>query len=391
MKTKSRGVSPVHSSPSQVICSAQPRSRQVQVARNRSRGFTLVELLVVIGIIALLISVLLPALAAARRAARTIQCAGNIRTILQAMTMYVTENNGWIPGGPNTSSRFLYGPGFSNTVCPNVCQIWDWQSPIATELNIPYDQGGSNAHLVARFTTLTSQQIFTCPENTYLAPQYAAPGYVGSIVLGAPTIPMISYFTAGAFLQVPSTTNPPGSPNPPSAGAELCLTSVYSSPPNYVPKITKVGETSEKIYIADGARYVRSSAGSGSSTPTYYLWWLANDGGAYSDMGAWNNLSSCWNRQNAPGNGGGSSPPLAGALDARLFGFRHGQRVNRGPADSFKFNVGFYDGHVELLGDLQGANPAYWLPSGATIPAGVASADVQAHYNMPSSGIWTSP
>src|SRR2546422_10598734 len=79
-------------------------------------GFTLVELLVVIGVIAILIGLLMPALTRARQQANSAKCMANLHVLGQMLQMYENENRGWLfPVGPPNLLGKLTTPG---TNCP---------------------------------------------------------------------------------------------------------------------------------------------------------------------------------------------------------------------------------------------------------------------------------
>jgi len=332
------------------------RSRRAVV---RASAFTLVELLVVIGIIALLISILLPALGKARAQAQTIACMANIRTILQGMRVYAAENNDSIPGSVWTTGRFLYtdpvlgtASSYNETNTPDIVSSTDWMSPIARSLKYKFDTGPSQASRMARYELLRDLGPFRCPSN-----EYEYPAWTGSPQFKPGKMP--SYNTALAFLLKHSdgSAGTPGVTRPDDNGATGG--SPWNPPPGYNVKVAKVGNASRKIYIADGARYISDMNTSFVRDVDVSV--RGSHGGAFSDQGAWTRWSRSWVRGYAVKVYGPSS------IEPRLFAYRHGTQKPFSTTDAYKFNVGFFDGHAETMGDLQGADPALWLPKGTVV------------------------
>ena len=114
----------------------------------RRKAFTLVELLVVIGIIALLIAILMPVLGRAREQANWIKCLSNLRQVGQAFMMYTNNNKGFFPraGAGTDPLDWIYWedtpPGANNQRNIDL-------SPLAPYLGIP-----------------VNREILKCPSDT---------------------------------------------------------------------------------------------------------------------------------------------------------------------------------------------------------------------------------
>jgi prepilin-type N-terminal cleavage/methylation domain-containing protein len=132
--------------------------------RNRRRAFTLVELLVVIGIIAVLIAILLPALNRARRHAQMATCMSGQRQLVSALLMYCQDHKGTFPGG---SGHFYWRDDSGNVQGPTYRSDGATYNPSATN---PYS---CNQDEMAGTTFLAkyvkgSKKIPACPAEQEL-------------------------------------------------------------------------------------------------------------------------------------------------------------------------------------------------------------------------------
>jgi prepilin-type processing-associated H-X9-DG protein/prepilin-type N-terminal cleavage/methylation domain-containing protein len=162
--------------------------------RTRSRAFTLIELLTVVGIIAILISLLMPAMIRARASAKSLLCQSNLRQIYQASYQRTIEHRGYIQPAGSVNGVVLVNPQGLDDSEEKRYLYYDEDgirrpSPLQAAL-APY-LGNKNVRLDSPDNLLADvdqgvvKKVFTCPAQAEPLPaaiMIAGGGWVGPVI-----------------------------------------------------------------------------------------------------------------------------------------------------------------------------------------------------------------
>ncbi len=324
-------------------------------------AFTLIELLVVVAVIAILISVLLPALQGARAAAQKIVGANIQRQLSTAMFTYATDNDGEIAGlGSTQNTEMMREIRYStnglrkyvgDTRPTTPTSTHDWISPIiGEELNfsrnraertgdifntlacptasrINDDTNGSSLDF-ADFRRLLFDQGITFTQISFLAPLYHS-------LYGSER-----GVTSANFRQIDVFSQP----------REYGQTRAQATiPEGYRPRLDKVDNAVNKAMIADGNRYL-----TGSGVLNFDVNPDPQSYGSFYTSGPIFDGSTSYGRSAFNANSGGDQLPLS---------IRH----NGGTA----INVTMFDGSGSTITtNSLWADPTPWYPSGSTFEGG---------------------
>lgn len=317
------------------------RERGEHTGGSRPRtGFTLIELLVVIAVLALLVSLLLPAIGSVRQVARQVVCSSNLRQMAMAVNSYAGEYNDWIVGSPEGSGRDAVDGVFNGVSI----QTYDFFGPIAHHLGIsgPGEGGTTEIERYSRFDWYREGfKPFICPSNDITATAFSNPGGV---------------WQSGRMIGYNMSTQFTSSTKPAPLGTGTFQNQDRSS---YTPKLSNLGIMPHmKIAIFEGHRWANQQ-----DRPDFDADIDAFYGGAFGGVGGWQNESKEINRWMAPGEPGAQFGGFGNFNDARSWAFRHGRKRD-GVAGQVKVygNLAFFDGHVTLYDDGEATNPDLWFP-----------------------------
>jgi len=322
------------------------------------RAFTLIELLVVISIIALLISILLPAMSLARQTAQSAACLSNMRQAGIGLATYAADNTDHMPGMNTSGAHMVSGGTYAMASRSNTAplQSTDWISPtLGASLGLPADA----AERLRRIFT----HDFRCPANNVnYASQYTGGGNIMP-TFAVQTLPIASYQMSMTW----QVRKDGISANDLVDGDNFAFGEVASSPKGYGFRLDLLRNPSYKMYLSEGIRYVGNvNAPDGNIT---------FDGQAHSTSGSnfghtgWTFIGGGGNpyKWNGGTNGlGTGAMQLNMTLASRAIAFRHPSQT---------MNLAAFDGSAKNLQPYEASNIRHHLPTGTVLGNAVNTAD----------------
>ena len=323
-----------------------------------------------IAVIGIIISILLPSLAGARGAARTTVCRANLRSLAAMATAYSGDYDGWIAGSPKGSGwDAMAGPTGRIAQVGNLgrtqlvqaqptfngitVQGWDWMGPLLSSAGISgpgesIDRTPGDTQDDARSDRFNwyrnDVEFLQCPENIFESTPFPANS---------------TRFETGRMIAYNMSTQFTSTGHDAPFGTEQRR----NDRGNYTPRDYSVGPSSTKALFFEGHRYAR-----GTNGPDFHYTIDAPFGGAFQDTGPWYNESKALDRTHAPGEPTrGVTSGIRGLRDTRAMGFRHNRKPKGELYDDVYGAIAFFDGHVEVMTDLEATNPEYWFPTGTRL------------------------